>query len=260
MNNGKEIPYGYCHCGCGGKTNVAKNSDKRLGHVKVKGEPLRFCYGHWSIKNHKCNICKINEKKKYYSNGKLIKMAYCAKCFNKYCQEREETKRKDAPIKLNICPVCGKEFQGICSDKKYCSDRCHQKYYNQKYKYKLNKQRMVNYYKGKSTAIYYNTCLICLNEFISRFNKQYCSAKCRAARNRCKLADHYLRGQLTVCSSLNAKDIPDEIVELQRLKIKLVRMVWKTKLKGESYDEHAGNSGSSEQCGEGFTGGQHHCG
>lgn len=39
-----DIPYGYCHCGCGQKTNIATRNEYRRGHVK--GEPLRFIHGH----------------------------------------------------------------------------------------------------------------------------------------------------------------------------------------------------------------------
>lgn len=47
-----DIPYGYCHCGCGEKTSIAKKTSTREG-VK-KGEPhkfarchnSRFLYGH----------------------------------------------------------------------------------------------------------------------------------------------------------------------------------------------------------------------
>lgn len=35
-----DIPYGYCHCGCGQKTPIAPKSDKRFGHVK--GQPKPF--------------------------------------------------------------------------------------------------------------------------------------------------------------------------------------------------------------------------
>jgi len=40
----QDIPYGYCHCGCGQKTNRATQNHTRLGHVK--GEPYRFISGH----------------------------------------------------------------------------------------------------------------------------------------------------------------------------------------------------------------------
>lgn len=39
-----DIEYGYCKCGCGGKTNISKWTDKRLG--SVKGEPRSFINGH----------------------------------------------------------------------------------------------------------------------------------------------------------------------------------------------------------------------
>lgn len=39
------IPYGYCHCGCGRKTNIAPCSRKRDGHLK--GEPMEFIKGHF---------------------------------------------------------------------------------------------------------------------------------------------------------------------------------------------------------------------
>lgn len=38
------IPYGYCHCGCGQKTNLAPQTHKKYGWVK--GEPLRYIKWH----------------------------------------------------------------------------------------------------------------------------------------------------------------------------------------------------------------------
>lgn len=39
-----EIPYGYCHCGCGQKTSIAKQSYKSKG--VVNGQPMRFIAHH----------------------------------------------------------------------------------------------------------------------------------------------------------------------------------------------------------------------
>ncbi len=39
-----EIPYGYCRCGCGQKTNISQKNHTRLGHVK--GEPYRYAPKH----------------------------------------------------------------------------------------------------------------------------------------------------------------------------------------------------------------------
>jgi hypothetical protein len=38
------IPYGYCHCGCGSKTNVPKKTSSACG--QFKGVPLRYVHGH----------------------------------------------------------------------------------------------------------------------------------------------------------------------------------------------------------------------
>lgn len=39
-----EIPYGYCHCGCGQLAPVAKKSDKSTN--RIKGNPMRYIAGH----------------------------------------------------------------------------------------------------------------------------------------------------------------------------------------------------------------------
>lgn len=38
------IPYGFCHCGCGRKTTISKRNSKMYGYVK--GEPKKVCQGH----------------------------------------------------------------------------------------------------------------------------------------------------------------------------------------------------------------------
>lgn len=42
----QHIPYGFCHCGCGGKTSIAKGTSSRRGIFK--GKPVRFIAGHRS--------------------------------------------------------------------------------------------------------------------------------------------------------------------------------------------------------------------
>jgi len=59
-----EIPYGYCHCGCGNKTNICTESDRSKGWVK--GEPQKY------IHNHIINYLHRKPTKKYkcvYSPG-----------------------------------------------------------------------------------------------------------------------------------------------------------------------------------------------
>jgi hypothetical protein len=39
-----DVPYGYCHCGCGRKAPLAPQNRKKLGHVI--GQPLLYVRGH----------------------------------------------------------------------------------------------------------------------------------------------------------------------------------------------------------------------
>lgn len=43
-NHTSEIPYGYCHCGCGEKTNINKTTSRSKN--RFKGEPARFIHSH----------------------------------------------------------------------------------------------------------------------------------------------------------------------------------------------------------------------
>lgn len=44
QNIPQNIPAGYCHCGCGGRTMTASRTDRAKGWVK--GEPLKFLHRH----------------------------------------------------------------------------------------------------------------------------------------------------------------------------------------------------------------------
>lgn len=48
-NTTQEIPYGFCHCGCGQETKIAPYSRKECGWTI--GEPIRFVRGHNAVKN-----------------------------------------------------------------------------------------------------------------------------------------------------------------------------------------------------------------
>ncbi len=52
----KEIPYGYCHCGCGKKTKIAPYTSKRYNYIK--GEPKHFVNGHGAHGNIQDRILK----------------------------------------------------------------------------------------------------------------------------------------------------------------------------------------------------------
>lgn len=44
MSDSQTIPYGYCQCGCGEKTRIAKKTRNPIGHRR--GEPVQFVHGH----------------------------------------------------------------------------------------------------------------------------------------------------------------------------------------------------------------------
>lgn len=44
-----EIPYGYCHCGCGRKTTIASRNRARRG--QIKGQPIKYISGHGKRKH-----------------------------------------------------------------------------------------------------------------------------------------------------------------------------------------------------------------
>jgi hypothetical protein len=40
----QDVPYGFCHCGCGGETRIARYDDPSKGWTR--GEPLKYIAGH----------------------------------------------------------------------------------------------------------------------------------------------------------------------------------------------------------------------
>jgi hypothetical protein len=51
-----DIPFGYCQCGCGQKTNIAKKSSRGV----KKGQPCRFLHGHNPQKRvRQIRLCKF---------------------------------------------------------------------------------------------------------------------------------------------------------------------------------------------------------
>jgi hypothetical protein len=43
-----KIPYGLCHCECGGKTELARDTDRPK--LRIAGSPTRFIFGHGARK------------------------------------------------------------------------------------------------------------------------------------------------------------------------------------------------------------------
>lgn len=55
-----DIPIGLCQCGCGEKTQIAKQTRTKLGHVK--GQPIQFINGH-------ANRGRCRENSSYWKGG-----------------------------------------------------------------------------------------------------------------------------------------------------------------------------------------------
>ncbi len=89
-NSYRLIAYGYCHCGCGEKTQIIKKHSPAQN--RVKGEPSKYLHGHNGNlrKTDICAICKINKKEK---------RAYCNKCYSKQNCERVKKNRQKNPHK-----------------------------------------------------------------------------------------------------------------------------------------------------------------
>lgn len=86
----KEIPYGYCHCGCGKKTVLSKYSLKSDG--RIKGQPIKYIVGHnRKILKIYCSQCHINNRLSYST--------LCSEC-NKIVSAKYRRKRsKDSLLR-----------------------------------------------------------------------------------------------------------------------------------------------------------------
>lgn len=100
-----DIPLGYCQCGCGQRTKIADETYAAKGHVK--GEPLRFVYGHWrpDLDNlaergrldgrgvKRCSRCRQEKPLEEFTALKqplrrTRYRAYCCPCITAYNRER----------------------------------------------------------------------------------------------------------------------------------------------------------------------------
>lgn len=116
-----EIPYGYCHCGCGEKTTQYKQSDPRTGAIKgdfrkwanghsqkglKKKETSKFCKrGHkrtaenTTIDKLGYPTCKLCKTIWFENNRRKTKIGWCKKGLHETpyggkCKECEKVRRK----------------------------------------------------------------------------------------------------------------------------------------------------------------------
>lgn len=90
-----EIPYGYCHCGCGQKTKIAERTARSKGHFK--GEPLPFVQGHKGNKaprNGDKKQCTKCGEFKPMTNEYFFSMESAIDGFKSECKECSNTRQK----------------------------------------------------------------------------------------------------------------------------------------------------------------------
>ena len=115
-SNGCTIPFGYCQCGCGRKTGIARRTVSRLG--RFKGRPVRFVHGHserWA-----------EEQKIQREQG----MKRCSQCRKILPPDRFgsifKRSRKDGTDRLCLrahCDVCERKRKAMWSDDEYAAFR-----------------------------------------------------------------------------------------------------------------------------------------
>lgn len=103
MSTPDPIPFGYCQCGCGGKTNLAARTRPAQG--LIKGQPVRFLVGH-NVRVYQdvggdlriCRCCKqmlLLESFYRYKNGPSGRASRCKACQRKLRRNQsEETRAK----------------------------------------------------------------------------------------------------------------------------------------------------------------------
>lgn len=120
MPSKEEIPFGYCHCGCGRKTVLATKNATKKGWVK--GEPLLYLHGHAGKKKAVEKTCRVcgntfpNTLEFFHKKGKNSTSVLCKSCRNK--KASEERKLQGILIKKDVfgelkCEICGRE-EDLC--------------------------------------------------------------------------------------------------------------------------------------------------
>ena len=216
-NELKEIPYGYCHCGCGEKTELWKNFGRN------KNKPKKFIKDH-KIKKKREGFCinghETNSENIFYDKNGKIKCKICIKnngiIFRRKngIPERQATKFDE--IK---CEHCCKIFKRLHRERKhfknnFCSLSC--------------KSRHISGYKVINNIEYCKNNHICINgkceECLKikkrrKANNQKYKNLQRSRKYRENITDSYIADNL----KLSVNDLPDYAIILAREMIKSKR-------------------------------------
>jgi len=109
INVHANVPHGFCQCGCGQKTKLAKQTSKKCGWIK--GEPLRFIRSHAnrlstynSIPDGMkfCSVCKVPKplgEFRLRSRSKGKRAYECRSCMTEYMNTRYKNEKDDISSK-----------------------------------------------------------------------------------------------------------------------------------------------------------------
>jgi 5-methylcytosine-specific restriction endonuclease McrA len=117
----KLIPLGDCACGCGMKTNIAKQSEKKRGWVK--GQPKKYISGHnpkggWKWSDESKAKASLAQKGNSHSKGRMLSEEHKRKI-------GEGNKKAHPATLFNYkCKSCGNEFMARQKNREYCSIGC----------------------------------------------------------------------------------------------------------------------------------------
>lgn len=169
------------------------------------------------IDDHKrCTACNENKHISEYSFKKTGMLAKCKPCMIEYHEsirrERGMSKRIMHPVINGIkkCSKCSTDkpvieyFKGM----HHCID-C---YYEHVKSYRKQK---IDHIREKQRLYYHNV------------NKEKHRALCKVyyEKGKQQLSDPYIKNRLTCRNGLQSKDIPSELVEIERKRVKLLRTI-----------------------------------
>lgn len=103
-----EIPYGYCHCGCGQRTRISDRNWARMGYVK--GEPFKYIPCHTRRAQPHANLYRQVRVPGAHRNGWLLEHVVIAERVlgrklpdGAQVHHVDENKRNNAHTNLVIC-------------------------------------------------------------------------------------------------------------------------------------------------------------
>lgn len=186
-----------------------------------------------------CTKCGEDKPFEFFSKAKKGKYGYCSVC--KDCIKTYYENNKERILDQNkTYRECTKDSRANQqkmyreSNKERLKIRKAEYYKNNKDKadeyYKNNKERLkLNKDKNKAKETKQNWVVKNKDKIIQYYKKNYAKNHDHIIKKRNEkiivLSDEYIKGLLTACTTLTAKDIPQELIELKRLELQINRKI-----------------------------------